>query len=49
MLIGYPEGVKGYKVWCGEAHKCLISRDVQFNKVDMINESNQALLKLILM
>ena len=33
--------VKGYKVCGGETNKCLISRDVQFNEVVVINKSNQ--------
>ncbi|KAK9185556.1 hypothetical protein WN943_025912 [Citrus x changshan-huyou] len=42
VFVGYPDGVKGYRVWCKEANKCLISRDVQFNEVAMINNSDQA-------
>ncbi|KAH9779242.1 hypothetical protein KPL71_007654 [Citrus sinensis] len=30
------------RVWCREANKCLISRDVQFNEVAMINNPDQA-------
>ncbi|KAH9800568.1 hypothetical protein KPL71_000711 [Citrus sinensis] len=41
IFVGYPDGVKGYRVWCREANKCLISRDVQFNEVAMINNSDQ--------
>ena len=34
MFIGYPQGVKGYKLWCLEEgiNKCIISRDVTFNE-----------------
>ncbi|KAH9697399.1 hypothetical protein KPL71_023589 [Citrus sinensis] len=42
VFVGYPDRVKGYRVWCKEANKCLISRDVQFNEVAMINNSDQA-------
>ncbi|KAH9723411.1 Integrase catalytic domain-containing protein [Citrus sinensis] len=42
VFVGYPDGVKGYRVWCREANKCLISRNVQFNEVAMINNSDQA-------
>ena len=42
MFVGFPDGVKGYRVWCREANKCLISRDVQFNEVAMINNPDQA-------
>ena len=37
MLIGYPEGVKGYKLWKlepGET-RCIISRDVTFDESRM--------------
>ena len=36
IFVGYPEGVKGYKLWCLEkGHKrCFISRDVVFNEED---------------
>uniref|UniRef100_A0A803PST9 Integrase catalytic domain-containing protein n=1 Tax=Cannabis sativa TaxID=3483 RepID=A0A803PST9_CANSA len=37
MILGYLEGVKGYRLWCLEPRhkKCLISRDVVFNEVKM--------------
>ncbi|KAL0537750.1 hypothetical protein IC582_026735 [Cucumis melo] len=37
MFIGYPQGVKGYKLWCIEKgmNKCIISRDVTFNETEM--------------
>ena len=25
VFVGYPDGVKGYRVWCREANKCMIS------------------------
>lgn len=36
IFMGYPEGVKGYRLWCIEAgnQKCIISRDVVFNEND---------------
>nr|KYP47740.1 Retrovirus-related Pol polyprotein from transposon TNT 1-94 [Cajanus cajan] len=39
IFIGYPEGVKGYKLWCLKPgyKKCLISRDVIFNEIEMAN------------
>ena len=33
--------VIGYIVWCGKANWCLISRDVLFNEVVVINKSDQ--------
>lgn len=37
VLIGYPEGVKGYKLWCTEAgnQKVIVSRDVIFKEEEM--------------
>lgn len=34
MFLGYPEGVKSYRLWCREpGHKrCISSRDVIFNE-----------------
>ena len=33
LFIGYPEGVKGYKILCTNLSppKCIVSRDVVFN------------------
>ena len=38
IFIGYPEGVKGFKIWCTEINppKCIISRDVIFNEEELI-------------
>ncbi|KZV37190.1 hypothetical protein F511_15110 [Dorcoceras hygrometricum] len=35
VFLGYPEGVKGYKLWCIEPgqKKTIISRDVTFNEI----------------
>ncbi|KAH9687883.1 Integrase catalytic domain-containing protein [Citrus sinensis] len=37
-FIGYPEGVKGFKIWCTDINppKCIISRDVIFNEEELI-------------
>ena len=40
-FFSYQDGIKGYKSQCGKAHKCVISRDVQFNESTMINKSDQ--------
>lgn len=39
MLVGYPEGVTCYKMWCLEVghSRCFISRDVVFNEHQMAN------------
>lgn len=30
IFMGYPHGVKGYRIWSSEERKCIISRDVTF-------------------
>ena len=39
IFLGYPEGVKAYRLWCLELgmRKCIISRDVVFNEHEMGN------------
>ncbi|KAH9781363.1 Integrase catalytic domain-containing protein [Citrus sinensis] len=39
-FIGYPEGVKGYKIWCidGKPSRTLISRDVVFDEEPMLHQ-----------
>lgn len=36
IFIGYPDGVKGYKLWCVEPghNRSTISRDVTFNETN---------------
>ena len=36
LFLGYPHGVKGFKLWCLEPgfQKCIISRDVTFNEFE---------------
>ena len=41
MFLGYPEGVKGYKVWLLEEKKCVTSRDVRFNEGVFYKAQNQ--------
>ena len=43
-FIGYPDGVKGYKLWCLEEgfKKCMISRDVVFNEAEMPMKKSNA-------
>lgn len=42
LFIGYPEGVKGYKIWCTNLSppRCLISRDVVFNEDQLLRKSS---------
>src|SRR4051812_11190612 len=37
MFMGYPEGVKAYRLWCLEPghRRCITSRDVVFNEGEM--------------
>src|SRR3954463_4251018 len=37
MFMGYPEGVKAYRLWCLEPDhmRCITSRDVVFNEAEM--------------
>ena len=39
MFIGYPDGVKGYKLWDFSKERSLISRDVVFKKNETYMES----------
>lgn len=39
VFIGYPNRVKGYKIWWGEQKKCIISRDIVFHKSILLKES----------
>uniref|UniRef100_A0A803NRR5 CCHC-type domain-containing protein n=1 Tax=Cannabis sativa TaxID=3483 RepID=A0A803NRR5_CANSA len=41
LFLGYPKGVKGYKLWCLEPRykKCLLSRDVVFREDEMAMKS----------
>ena len=41
VFLGYPEGVKGYKLWCTDMKppKAIISRDVVFNEAEMLQHS----------
>ena len=36
IFLGYKYGVKGYKLWCSETKKLVISRYVIFYKTSMI-------------
>lgn len=41
LYVGYPERVKGYKIWCTNLSipKCIINRDVVFNKEAVLNKN----------
>ncbi|KAH9779520.1 Integrase catalytic domain-containing protein [Citrus sinensis] len=38
-FLGYPEGVKGYRLWCIDSNppQCIISRDVTFHEDEILN------------
>lgn len=38
-FMGYPEGVKGYRVWLPKDAKCTISRDVVFHEDKVFKDS----------
>ncbi|KAH9679832.1 hypothetical protein KPL71_026291 [Citrus sinensis] len=39
-FLGYPEGVKGYRLWCVDSKppQCIISRNVRFHKEELLNK-----------
>ncbi|KAH9669014.1 hypothetical protein KPL70_021617 [Citrus sinensis] len=39
VFVGYPDGVKGYKIWCKDQGKCIVSRDVVFHESVLLKES----------
>ena len=38
IFLGYPSGVKGYKLWCPETKKVVISKNVVFYKSVMLHD-----------
>ena len=38
IFLGYKAGVKGYKLWCPEARKVIVSRDVIFDETAMLHK-----------
>ena len=47
IFLGYPEEVKGYKLWCLEAgfKRCLVSRDVVFNESEMAYKTKPSMVQ----
>jgi transposase InsO family protein len=41
IFLGYAKGVKGYRIWCPELHKFVISRDVTFDESAMPASNKQ--------
>ncbi|KAF3680130.1 hypothetical protein FXO38_02446 [Capsicum annuum] len=42
LFMGYKSGVKGYKLWCPESRKVIISRDVVFDKTAMLRAPSES-------
>ncbi|KAG6386087.1 hypothetical protein SASPL_154974 [Salvia splendens] len=40
LFMGYSAGVKGYRLWCLESKKTIVSRDVTFDESSMLNKEN---------
>ena len=38
IFLGFKVGVKGYKLWCPELKKAVISRDVIFNETAILHD-----------
>ncbi|KAG6403602.1 hypothetical protein SASPL_135828 [Salvia splendens] len=38
--MGFSAGVKGYRLWCLESKKTIVSRDVTFDESSMLNKVN---------
>ena len=38
VFLGYKNGVKGYKLWCLETRKIIVSRDVIFYETAMLQD-----------
>jgi hypothetical protein len=41
IFLGYASGVKGYRIWCPEVHKFVISRDATFDESTMPASNKQ--------
>jgi hypothetical protein len=42
IFVGFNSGVKGYRLWCPELKKLVISRDVTFDEASMLHSSKTA-------
>ena len=41
LFMGYPDGVKGFRIWCLESKRCIISRDVTFDEERLLREQEE--------
>lgn len=39
VFVGYPFGVKGYRVWIEDERKCTISRNVVFHEQEVFKDT----------
>lgn len=42
VFVGFSSGVKGFRLWCPELKKLVISRDVTFDEASMLNSRKKA-------
>ena len=38
IFLGFASGVKGYRLWCPESKKIVISRDIAFDEMSMLGQ-----------
>jgi hypothetical protein len=38
IFLGFSGGVKGYRLWCSESKKVILSRDVTFDESGMLQQ-----------
>ncbi|BBG99479.1 hypothetical protein Prudu_009189 [Prunus dulcis] len=38
LFMGFSTSVKGYRLWCSDEKKFVVSRDVTFDEADMVNQ-----------
>ena len=41
IFLGFNEGVKGFKLWCSDVKKVVVSRDVTFDEAIMVDQNKQ--------
>ena len=41
IFMGFSDGVKGFRLWCPDTRKTIVSRDVTFDESVMLNQSEQ--------
>ncbi len=41
VFLGFNDGVKGFRLWCPDVKKVVVSRDVTFDEAVMVNQNKQ--------